>query len=77
MWILGLHSVLVVFSCIKDLTELIFFFLVGIIGLALSESIDCLLLCFPFTGSIGITKDLEESFSLSEQEDKSLNDSEV
>lgn len=73
-----MHSViLIVFSCIKDLTVLIFFFLVGIMELALSESIDCLLLFLPFTVSIGGDTGFEDSFSSSEQEDESLNDPEV
>jgi len=51
--------------------------LVGIMELALSESIDCLLLFLPFTVSIGGDTGFEDSFSSSEQEDESLNDPEV
>jgi len=59
------------FSCINVLTVLIFFFLVGIIELALSESIDCLRLTLPFTGSDGVHKGFKDSFSSSEQEESS------
>lgn len=45
--------------------------------LALSESMDCLLLNFPFTGSIGGQTDFNDSFSSLEQEDESLDVSEV
>lgn len=76
--ILGLHSgIWSFFSCINDLTVLIFFFLAGIIDPALSESIDCLRLTLPFTGSVGVHKGFKESFSSSEQEDESSDVSEV
>lgn len=45
--------------------------------LALSESIDCLLLLFPFTGSIGGQIGFVDSFSSLEQVDESLEVSEV
>lgn len=76
--LLGLHSgIWTFFSCINDLTVLIFFFFAGIMELALSESIDCLLLIFPLTGNTDWPIDFEDSFSSSEHEDESLDVSEV
>jgi hypothetical protein len=45
--------------------------------LALSESMDCLLLHFPFTESIDGHTDVGDSFSSLEQEDESLDVSQV
>lgn len=71
--LLGLHSgICTLFSWIKDLTVLNFFFFAGIMELALSESIDCLLLIFPFIGSTDGHITFEDSLSSSEHEDESL-----
>lgn len=45
--------------------------------LALSESIDCLLLTFPLTGNTDLPIDFEDSFPSSEHEDESWDVSEV
>jgi len=50
---------------------LIFFFLVGIIEPVLSESIDCLRLTLPFTGSVDVHIGFKDSFSSSEQDESS------
>jgi len=67
-----LHSGIRTFlSCINDLTVLVFFFLVGIIEPALSESTDGFRLTLPFTGSVGVHKGFKDSFSSSEQDELS------